>query len=192
MHGSLNAIRLRTTHASANLLTVVLVLSGSAGCDRPSVDSGRVAQLMTSSTPQDTLTMELASKQRRLHALLASRDTAAAKLISERFTFVDAASPESQARDPIGHVVFGQDYFRALNRDYPPEFATISEIQVMPEYNGAVMVIVTHPELPPTFTSWERHSGAWRAVRLTINSTDEAVAKTTEWYLAASARSAAR
>ena len=163
--------------AAASVAAVAL-----ASCERGAHDAQRAPQLMTFAQPADSLSPQIAARQRQLVAALAATDEDVSGLVSRNFTLFDAANPGNVARDVAGRSAYGQDYFRLLNRNFPPGFATISQLHVLPEYRGTVVVITRHPGIPATITAWEHRAGEWQAVRMTINAPEEKVERATAWY----------
>src|SRR5688572_23990829 len=99
----------RATRRGSRGVRVVIALSiaaGVAACDRAESDIERAPQLLSSASSPDSLTWELAAKQRELNAGLASKHPSVANLISDRFTLFDASDPTAMSRDPVGDVAF--------------------------------------------------------------------------------------
>jgi hypothetical protein len=97
--------------------------------------------------------------------------------MSHDFTLWDAADPNATVqRDLAGRPVLGLDYFKALAERLSADHANVLSIELFTQRDQTVLALTRHVSLAPTITAWERYGDTWKAVRLTINVSEETVA----------------
>jgi hypothetical protein len=175
------------THAGRNLLIILVlpyllaVLSGCNGRDQ-NIEPRTLSTIADAADDDGARDALLAHQHRLFEVLSAGRHEALPQYLGLDFRFSDAERLQPAAASvgarylPAWRERPGLNYYQFLAQGLPVgmewEGRTMEVVWSVP---SAALVVAHRNETDPVFTEWRYRDGDWKVVRLTINSSDEAL-----------------
>lgn len=176
-HGNAPDLRM-----SMRIVLAALLLSALHGCGA-GTDTGidvRTLATIDAALDEDDLPADVLAQQHRLfEALAENRREELAQYLDLTFRFNDIENPSptttllGSGYQPAWRQPSGLNYYQFLARETPAHPWAGRTLEIVWSFPGIALVVAHHDERDPVFTEWQHREDGWKAVRLTINSSDE-------------------